>query len=66
MEIIKVRKEHQCQTCNKIIKVGTYAFQERFDAVTYAGRWYYCLKCAKVIVKELALEIDQHLKEVVK
>ena len=62
MEIIKVRKEHTCKTCQKIIKVGQKALQERYDAITWAGRWYYCLACAKIILKELSLEVAKEAK----
>ena len=59
MNVVKVRKEHICQTCGKTIKIGERALQERFDAVTFAGRWYYCLKDAKIILRELAAEVAQ-------
>ena len=59
MRIVKVAKNHTCITCGQIIEKGGRAFVEYFDAGKFAGRYYHCVSCSKVILKQLQKEINK-------
>ena len=62
MIIVKTRTEHNCITCSAVIKKGSKALIEYFDARTFAGRYYYCTKCGIKVVSLLKSELQKEKK----
>jgi len=62
MNAVTVRIEHNCVTCGKLITVGSIALREYYDAITHAGRIYYCSKCGQITLNLLKKELPKTRK----
>ena len=59
MDIVKVRKEHNCIECNKKIKVHEEVLRIYVDLGGRPGRHYYCNKHVRIELQKLLTQLEK-------